>query len=56
MWGLTNIEVADSILFVSDLETKVTGSSFLSCFTRPVIKVKIPKDEEGKPKQFSFKT
>ncbi|XP_032492143.1 LOW QUALITY PROTEIN: RNA-binding protein 7-like [Phocoena sinus] len=47
---------ADGTLFVGNLETKVTEELLFQLFYQagPVIKVKIPKDKDGKPKQFAF--
>ncbi|KAG8524574.1 RNA-binding protein 7 [Galemys pyrenaicus] len=47
---------ADRTLFVGNLETKVTEELLFELFHQagPVIKVKIPKDKDGKPKQFAF--
>nr|KAF6324775.1 hypothetical protein mMyoMyo1_008247 [Myotis myotis] len=47
---------ADCTLFVGNLETKVTEELLFELFHQagPVIKVKIPKDKDGKPKQFAF--
>uniref|UniRef100_A0A8C7AWE2 RRM domain-containing protein n=1 Tax=Neovison vison TaxID=452646 RepID=A0A8C7AWE2_NEOVI len=47
---------ADRTLFVSNLETKVTEELLFELFHQagPVVKVKIPKDKDGKPKQFAF--
>ncbi|XP_001502226.1 RNA-binding protein 7 [Equus przewalskii] len=47
---------ADRTLFVGNLETKVTEELLFELFHQagPVIKVKIPKDRDGKPKQFAF--
>ncbi|KAM5246234.1 RNA-binding protein 7 isoform 3-T3 [Ctenodactylus gundi] len=49
-------EEADRTLFVGNLETKVTEELLFELFHQagPVIKVKIPKDKDGKPKQFAF--
>uniref|UniRef100_A0A8C0JMV6 RNA-binding protein 7 n=1 Tax=Canis lupus dingo TaxID=286419 RepID=A0A8C0JMV6_CANLU len=47
---------ADRTLFVGNLETKVTEELLFELFHQagPVVKVKIPKDKDGKPKQFAF--
>ncbi|XP_040832904.1 RNA-binding protein 7 isoform X4 [Ochotona curzoniae] len=47
---------ADRTLFVGNLETKVTEELLFELFHQagPVIKVKIPTDKDGKPKQFAF--
>ncbi|XP_038937370.1 RNA-binding protein 7 isoform X2 [Rattus norvegicus] len=47
---------ADRTLFVGNLETKVTEELLFELFHQagPVIKVKIPKDKDGKLKQFAF--
>ncbi|XP_004712867.1 RNA-binding protein 7 isoform X1 [Echinops telfairi] len=47
---------ADCTLFVGNLETKVTEELLFELFLQagPVTKVKIPKDKDGKPKQFAF--
>ena len=47
---------ADCTLFVGNLETKLTEELLFELFHQagPVIKVKIPKDKDGKPKQFAF--
>uniref|UniRef100_A0A670JXP8 RNA-binding protein 7 n=1 Tax=Podarcis muralis TaxID=64176 RepID=A0A670JXP8_PODMU len=47
---------ADRTLFVGNLDPKVTEELLFELFHQagPVIKVKIPKDRDGKPKQFAF--
>uniref|UniRef100_A0A8C5P0W1 RRM domain-containing protein n=1 Tax=Jaculus jaculus TaxID=51337 RepID=A0A8C5P0W1_JACJA len=47
---------ADRTLFVGNLDTKVTEELLFELFHQagPVISVKIPKDKDGKPKQFAF--
>lgn len=47
---------ADRTLFVGNLETKVTEELLFELFHQagPVIKVKIPKDKDGKSKPFAF--
>uniref|UniRef100_A0A8C8TEY5 RNA-binding protein 7 n=1 Tax=Peromyscus maniculatus bairdii TaxID=230844 RepID=A0A8C8TEY5_PERMB len=47
---------ADRTLFVGNLETKVMEELLFELFHQagPVIKVKIPKDKDGKLKQFAF--
>ncbi|KAM8795550.1 RNA-binding protein 7 [Eudromia elegans] len=47
---------ADRTLFVGNLDPKVTEELIFELFHQagPVIKVKIPKDRDGKPKQFAF--
>ncbi|XP_006890857.1 PREDICTED: RNA-binding protein 7, partial [Elephantulus edwardii] len=47
---------ADRTLFVGNLETKVTEELLFELFHQagPVVKVKIPKDKDGKAKQFAF--
>ncbi|XP_044525513.1 RNA-binding protein 7 isoform X2 [Gracilinanus agilis] len=47
---------ADRTLFVGNLDSKVTEELLFELFHQagPVIKVKIPKDKDGKPKQFAF--
>ncbi|XP_001507009.3 RNA-binding protein 7 isoform X1 [Ornithorhynchus anatinus] len=47
---------ADRTLFVGNLDTKVTEELLFELFHQagPVINVKIPKDKDGKPKQFAF--
>ncbi|NXP50398.1 RBM7 protein, partial [Heliornis fulica] len=47
---------ADRTLFVGNLDPKVTEELIFELFHQagPVIKVKIPKDRDGRPKQFAF--
>ncbi|XP_034995527.1 RNA-binding protein 7 isoform X1 [Zootoca vivipara] len=47
---------ADRTLFVGNLDPKVTEELLFELFHQggPVIKVKIPKDKDGKQKQFAF--
>ncbi|NXS56167.1 RBM7 protein, partial [Brachypteracias leptosomus] len=47
---------ADRTLFVGNLDPKVTEELIFELFHQagPVIKVKIPKDKDGRPKQFAF--
>ncbi|XP_066495874.1 RNA-binding protein 7 [Tiliqua scincoides] len=47
---------ADRTLFVGNLDAKVTEELLFELFHQagPVIKVKIPKDRDGKPKMFAF--
>ncbi|XP_019367379.1 PREDICTED: RNA-binding protein 7 isoform X1 [Gavialis gangeticus] len=47
---------ADRTLFVGNLDPRVTEELVFELFHQagPVIKVKIPKDRDGKPKQFAF--
>ncbi|XP_053125813.1 RNA-binding protein 7 isoform X2 [Hemicordylus capensis] len=47
---------ANRTLFVGNLEPKVTEELLFELFHQagPVVKVKIPKDRDGKPKQFAF--
>ncbi|NXH14672.1 RBM7 protein, partial [Bucco capensis] len=47
---------ADRTLFVGNLDPKVTEEIIFELFHQagPVIKVKIPKDRDGRPKQFAF--
>ncbi|KAH0623357.1 hypothetical protein JD844_031608 [Phrynosoma platyrhinos] len=47
---------ADRTLFVGNLDPKVTEELLFELFHQagPVIKVKIPKDKDGKAKQFAF--
>ncbi|NP_001006318.2 RNA-binding protein 7 [Gallus gallus] len=47
---------ADRTLFVGNLDPKVTEELIFELFHQagPVIKVKIPKDKDGKQKQFAF--
>ncbi|XP_062995255.1 RNA-binding protein 7 [Elgaria multicarinata webbii] len=47
---------ADRTLFVGNLDPKATEELLFELFHQagPVIKVKIPKDRDGKPKQFAF--
>nr|XP_056716674.1 RNA-binding protein 7 isoform X1 [Euleptes europaea] len=47
---------ADRTLFVGNLDPRVTEELLFELFHQagPVIKVKIPKDRDGKPKQFAF--
>ncbi|NXX81613.1 RBM7 protein, partial [Urocolius indicus] len=47
---------ADRTLFVGNLDPKVTEELIFELFHQagPVIKVKIPKDREGRAKQFAF--
>ncbi|NXG46498.1 RBM7 protein, partial [Psilopogon haemacephalus] len=46
----------DRTLFVGNLDPKVTEELIFELFHQagPVIKVKIPKDRDGRPKQFAF--
>ncbi|XP_075298503.1 RNA-binding protein 7 [Opisthocomus hoazin] len=47
---------ADRTLFVGNLDPRVTEELVFELFHQagPVIKVKIPKDRDGRPKQFAF--
>ncbi|NXN96679.1 RBM7 protein, partial [Rhinopomastus cyanomelas] len=47
---------ADRTLFVGNLEPRVTEELIFELFHQagPVVKVKIPKDRDGRPKQFAF--
>ncbi|XP_005988225.1 RNA-binding protein 7 [Latimeria chalumnae] len=47
---------ADRTLFVGNLDSKVTEELLFELFLQagPLVKVKIPKDKDGKPKQFAF--
>ncbi|NXX95455.1 RBM7 protein, partial [Centropus bengalensis] len=47
---------ADRTLFVGNLDPRVTEELIFELFHQagPVIKVKIPKDRDGRPKQFAF--
>ncbi|NXV80035.1 RBM7 protein, partial [Atlantisia rogersi] len=47
---------ADRTLFVGNLDPKVTEELIFELFHQagPVVKVKIPKDKDGRPKQFAF--
>ncbi|XP_075765921.1 RNA-binding protein 7 isoform X2 [Pelodiscus sinensis] len=47
---------ANRTLFVGNLDSRVTEELIFELFHQagPVIKVKIPKDRDGKPKQFAF--
>ncbi|KAM9217045.1 RNA-binding protein 7 [Leptosomus discolor] len=47
---------ADRTLFVGNLDPKVTEELIFELFHQagPVIKVKIPRDRDGRPKQFAF--
>ncbi|XP_060107018.1 RNA-binding protein 7 [Heteronotia binoei] len=47
---------ADRTLFVGNLDPRVTEELLFELFHQagPVIKVKIPKDKDGKPKMFAF--
>ncbi|XP_042656339.1 RNA-binding protein 7 [Tyto alba] len=47
---------ADRTLFVGNLDPKVTEELIFELFHQagPVVKVKIPKDRDGRPKQFAF--
>ncbi|NXX19060.1 RBM7 protein, partial [Podargus strigoides] len=47
---------ADRTLFVGNLDPRVTEELIFELFHQagPVIKVKIPKDKDGRPKQFAF--
>ncbi|NXW91349.1 RBM7 protein, partial [Alopecoenas beccarii] len=47
---------ADRTLFVGNLDPKVTEELIFELFHQagPVVKVKIPRDRDGRPKQFAF--